>query len=285
MMDSQENVLQQDKFENEQKTAQAASEVENVSTEEVKAEATPNDKPEAKADNVASNQEVAEAQTDDAEGAPKEETFKKIYANKQEVLARAKEIASSEDAPNKDEVEHLKSAFYRFHVAEREQQQKDYLEAGGDPEKYVVTPDEDEDDFKAQMQVIREKRAKLFQQQEAEKESNLKRKLEIIEKIKTMATSPEEANKSYNEFKALQQEWKDIKAVPAEKANEVWRNYQLYVEQFYDLLNLNREAREYDFKKNLELKTKLCEEAERLGTEDDVVSAFHQLPRATRTRV
>lgn len=277
MMDSQENVLQQDKFENEQKTAQAASEVENVSTEEVKAEATPNYKPEAKADNVASNQEVAEAQTDDAEGAPKEETFKKIYANKQEVLARAKEIASSEDAPNKDEVEHLKSAFYRFHVAEREQQQKDYLEAGGDPEKYVVTPDEDEDDFKAQMQVIREKRAKLFQQQEAEKESNLKRKLEIIEKIKTMATSPEEANKSYNEFKALQQEWKDIKAVPAEKANEVWRNYQLYVEQFYDLLNLNREAREYDFKKNLELKTKLCEEAERLGTEDDVVSAFHQL--------
>ena len=134
-MDSQENVLQQDKFENEQKTAQAASEVENVSNEEVKAEATPNDKPEAKADNVASNQEVAEAQTDDAEGAPKEETFKKIYANKQEVLARAKEIASSEDAPNKDEVEHLKSAFYRFHVAEREQQQKDYLEAGGDPEK------------------------------------------------------------------------------------------------------------------------------------------------------
>lgn len=98
------------------------------------------------------------------------------------MLARAKEIASSEDAPNKDEVEHLKSAFYRFHVAEREQQQKDYLEAGGDPEKYVVTPDEDEDDFKAQMQVIREKRAKLFQQQEAEKESNLKRKLEIIER-------------------------------------------------------------------------------------------------------
>ena len=158
-MDSQENVLQQDKFENEQKTAQAASEVENVSTEEVKAEATPNDKPEAKADNVASNQEVAEAQTDDAEGAPKEETFKKIYANKQEVLARAKEIASSEDAPNKDEVEHLKSAFYRFHVAEREQQQKDYLEAGGDPEKYVVTPDEDEDDFKAQMQVVSEAQA------------------------------------------------------------------------------------------------------------------------------
>ena len=288
-MDSQENVLQQDKIENEQKTAQATSEVENVNTESAQPDKAAQPAPEATAEETAEETKAPAAQAEAGEGneapapagkaeAPKaEETFKKIYANKQEVLARAKEIAASEDNPNKDEVEHLKSAFYRFHIAEREQQQKDYLEAGGDPEKYVVTPDEAEEDFKAQMQVIREKRAKIFQQQEAEKENNLKRKLEIIEKIKAMATSPEEANKSYNEFKALQQEWKEIKAVPAEKANEVWRNYQLYVEQFYDLLNLNREAREYDFKKNLELKTKLCEEAERLADENDVVSAFHQL--------
>ncbi len=284
-MDSQENVLQQDKIENEQKTAQAAPEVENVNTESAPADEAPHPASEAPAQEATAPAQEAEgkanseapAPADKAEAPKAEETFKKVYANKQEVLARAKKIATSEDNPNKDEVEHLKSAFYRFHIAEREQQQKDYLEAGGDPEKYVVTPDEAEDDFKAQMQVIREKRAKIFQQQEAEKESNLKRKLEIIEKIKAMATSPEEANKSYNEFKALQQEWKEIKAVPAEKANEVWRNYQLYVEQFYDLLNLNREAREYDFKKNLELKTKLCEEAERLADESDVVSAFHQL--------
>lgn len=92
-----------------------------------------------------------------------------------------------------------------------------------------------------------------------------------------MATSPEEANQSYNDFKALQQEWKDIKAVPADKANELWRNYQLYVEQFYDLLKLNSEAREYDFKKNLEAKTALCEAAEKLDEEPDVISAFHQL--------
>ena len=127
------------------------------------------------------------------------------------------------------------------------------------------------------MAIIREKRAKVFMEQEAEKQENLKRKLEIIDKIKAMATSPDEANKSYQEFKALQQEWKEIKAVPAEKANELWRNYQLYVEQFYDLLNLNREAREYDFKKNLDLKTKLCEAAEKLDEEPDVISAFHQL--------
>lgn len=92
-----------------------------------------------------------------------------------------------------------------------------------------------------------------------------------------MTTSPEEANKSYQDFKALQQEWKEIKNIPADKANEVWKNYQLYVEQFYDMLKLNSEAREYDFKKNLEAKTKLCEAAEKLNEEEDVISAFHQL--------
>ena len=193
------------------------------------------------------------------------------------MLERIKEIARNEDKPDKEEVEHLKSSFYRFHIAEREKRQKDYLEAGGDPEKYQILPDDDEETFKAEMQIIKEKRAKAFQEQEAEKQANLQRKLDIIEKIKAMATSPEEANKNYNEFKELQKEFKDIKSVPPEKANEVWRNYQLYVEQFYDLLNLNREAREYDFKKNLEAKTKLCEEAEALDKVPDVVSAFHQL--------
>ena len=134
-----------------------------------------------------------------------------------------------------------------------------------------------EEAFKAEMQIIKEKRAKIFLEQEEEKQENLAKKLEIIEKIKAMATSPEEANQSYNDFKALQQEWKDIKAVPADKANELWRNYQLYVEQFYDLLKLNSEAREYDFKKNLEAKTALCEAAEKLDEEEDVISAFHQL--------
>ena len=181
------------------------------------------------------------------------------------------------DNPDKDEVDHLKTMFYKLHIAEREKQQKEYLDNGGDPDKYQVLPDEDEEAFKAEMTIIKEKRAKIFQQQEAEKQENLQKKLDIIEKIKAMATSPEQANKSYNDFKALQQEWKEIKAVPAEKANELWRNYQLYVEQFYDLLNLNREAREYDFKKNLEKKTRLCEEAEKLAGEEDVISAFHQL--------
>ena len=206
-----------------------------------------------------------------------EEPAKKVYATKQEVLERVKEIAHSDETPNKEELDHLKTTFYKLHLAERDAQTKKYLESGGDPEKFVLLPDENEEAFKAEMQIIKEKRAKIFLAQEEEKQENLKKKLEIIEKIKAMATSPEEANNSYNEFKNLQQEWKDIKPVPAEKANELWRNYQLYVEQFYDLLKLNSEAREYDFKKNLEAKTAICEAAEKLGEEEDVISAFHQL--------
>lgn len=201
----------------------------------------------------------------------------KVYKTKQEVVERLKEIAASDEAPAKDEIDLLKTVFYKLHIAEREARLKEYIDGGGNPETYQVVPDQDEETFKAQMAVIREKRAQIMQQQEAEKQANLEKKLEIIEKIKAMATSPDEAGKSYNEFKELQQQWKDIKNVPADKANELWRNYQLYVEQFYDLLKLNSEAREYDFKKNLELKTKLCEAAEKLADEEDVISAFHQL--------
>ena len=201
----------------------------------------------------------------------------KVYKTKQEVVERLKEIAASDEAPVKDEIDLLKTVFYKLHIAEREARLKEYINGGGNPEAYQVLPDETEETFKAQMAVIREKRAQIMQQQEAEKQANLEKKLEIIEKIKAMATSPDEAGKSFGEFKELQQQWKDIKNVPADKANELWRNYQLYVEQFYDLLKLNSEAREYDFKKNLELKTKLCEAAEKLADEEDVISAFHQL--------
>ena len=202
---------------------------------------------------------------------------KKIYKSKAEVVERIKEIAHADEVPQKDEVEYLKTVFYKLHFAERDAEMKAYLDNGGDPAAYIVKPDTDEEAFKAEMAVIKERRAKQFEEQEKIKQDNLKKKLDIIEKIKAMATSPEEANKSYQEFKQLQQEWKEIKPVPAENANELWRNYQLYVEQFYDLLKLNSEAREYDFKKNLEIKTKLCEAAEKLADEEDVISAFHQL--------
>ena len=208
-----------------------------------------------------------------------EATERKQYENKKEVLERIREIAHGEEAPQKDEVDYLKTVFYKLHIAEREARLKEYIDGGGDPEQYQITPDPDEEAFKAEMGVIKEKRQQQLRELEQEKQQNLERKLAIIEKIKTMITSPEEANKSYKEFKTLQEEWRDIKNVPAERANELWRNYQLYVEQFYDLLKLNSEAREYDFKKNLEAKTRLCEAAEKLAEEPDVISAFHQLQK------
>ena len=254
MMDSQDNVLKQDITE-EAVAAQPA----NVDNDTV-----------AEAGNAPVT--TAVDSEPDTEAAPL-----KMYASKHEVLERVKELAHSDETPAKDEIDHLKTAFYKLLFAEREADQKTFIENGGDPEAYVMKTDDSEEQFKAEMGLIKEKRAKAFQQQEEEKKANLQRKQQIIEKIKMMSTSPEEANKSYNDFKALQQEWKDIKAVPAEKANELWRNYQLYVEQYYDLLNLNRELREYDFKKNLEQKTLLCEAAEKLADEPDAVSAFHQL--------
>ena len=261
-MDSQEKALGQGQVEEEQTTVQAAAEVDKA--QEVQADAPVSEEP---VQNENSETEVTTA----------EEPDRKTYTSKKEVLERIREIAHNDENPEKDEVEYLKSTFYRLHIAEREEQQKAYLEEGGDPEKYQVRPDDVEEAFKAEMQVTKEKRAKLFQKQEEERANNLKHREEIIEKIKNMATSPEEANKSFNAFKQLQQEWKEIGAVPPEKANETWKTYQLYVEQFYDLLNLNREAREYDFKKNLEQKTRLCEEAEKLAEETDIISAFHQL--------
>lgn len=254
MMDSQDNVLKQDITE-EAVAAQPA----NVDNDTV-----------AEAGNAPVT--TAVDSEPDTEAAPL-----KMYASKHEVLERVKELAHSDETPAKDEIDHLKTAFYKLLFTEREADQKTFIENGGDPEAYVMKTDDSEEQFKAEMGLIKEKRAKAFQQQEEEKKANLQRKQQIIEKIKMMSTSPEETNKSYNDFKALQQEWKDIKAVPAEKANELWRNYQLYVEQYYDLLNLNRELREYDFKKNLEQKTLLCEAAEKLTDEPDAVSAFHQL--------
>ena len=266
-MDSQENILETGI--SEEKVSQAAEAPEVVNNEAVSpAEETP-ELPE-----VPEVPEVEEVQ--ESEEAPED---RKVYETKKEVLDRLKEIAHGEEMPSKDEVDYLKTAFYKLHVVEREAKLKSYIEGGGDPELYQITPDEEEEVFKAEMGIIKERRQQQFREQEAEKEENLKKKLEIIEKIKAMVTSPEEANKTYQEFKALQQEWREIKAVPAEKANELWRNYQLYVEQFYDLLKLNSEAREYDFKKNLELKTKLCEAAEKLAEEPDVISAFHQLQK------
>ena len=246
----------------EELAAQEAGQVINPETPAVAAEET------AAAENQATVEPAAQ----------ETEVQMPILNTKEEVLARAQEIAASEEGSDRQELDMLKQLFYKYRKAEQMAERQAFIEAGGEAEAFMPQLDPCEENFKAAMQTIRQRRAEQQAEQDRIKQENLKRKLAIIERIKEMMTaSPEEANKSYEEFRTLQAEWKEIKAVPAENATELWKNYQLYVEQFYDLLKMNSEMREYDFKKNLEAKTRLCEMAEKLADEADVISAFNQL--------
>ena len=198
---------------------------------------------------------------------------------KEEILAKLKEVVADVENVAKPEIDGLKQSFYKLHNAEQDAARKLFIENGGAAENFVPQTDCVEEEFKNIMSVIKEKRSALTAELEKQKEMNLQVKLSIIEELKELVESPDDANKSYTEFKKLQQQWNEVKLVPQAKVNELWKNYQLYVEKFYDLLKLNNEFREYDFKKNLEIKTHLCEAAEKLADEVDVVSAFHQLQK------
>ena len=202
------------------------------------------------------------------------ETAQKL--SKEEILAKLKEIATHVEEAPKADIDSLKQAFYKLHNAEQEAAKKQFIENGGSAEDFIPTPDPAEEEFKNVMSVIKEKRSELAAEQEKQREMNLQVKLSIIEELKELVESPDDPNKNYAEFKKLQQQWNEVTLVPPAKVNELWKNYQLYVEKFYDLLKLNNEFREYDFKKNLEIKQRLCEAAEKLAEEPDVVSAFHQ---------
>ncbi len=217
-------------------------------------------------------EQVAEPESE-AEQAIVQQTFK----TKDEVVARVQEIAQSDEVGDKTELNLLKQLFYKFHNAEVEEAFRAFVEAGGEEDKFMPEIDPAEPLFREAMQTIRERRAAIQEAQEKQKQDNLQRKLEILERIQQLASTPEEANQNFDEFKALQNEWKEIKSVPAERATELWKNYQLYVEQFYDLLKLGHELRDYDFKKNLEIKTRLIEQAEALADNPDVLQAFNQL--------
>ena len=200
-------------------------------------------------------------------------------STKEEVLLRLKEVAQDAENANKQELDGLKQTFYKIHNAEIEAAKKTFVENGGAEEEFIAQPSGVEEEFKSLMAAIKEKRSALAAEIEKQKEENLQVKLSIIEELKELVESPDDANKSYNEFKKLQQQWNEVKLVPQAKVNELWKNYQLHVEKFYDILKLNNEFREYDFRKNLEIKTHLCEAAEKLADEQDVVSAFHQLQK------
>ena len=256
MMDSLETnettaLEQSSEITNEQQVEQTAEAVEQAEpvvetpepvVEETKPEVEETAEPEAE-------ETTPEVEVTEAEQHIAEQTFK----TKDEVVARVQEIAQSGEAGDRAELNLLKQLFYKFHNAEVQEA------------------------FKAFVEAIRERRAAIQETLEKQKQDNLKRKLEILERIQQLASTPEEANKNFDEFKALQTEWKEIKTVPAERATELWKNYQLYVEQYYDLLKLGHELRDYDFKKNLETKMRLIQQAEALAENPDVLQAFNQL--------
>lgn len=200
-----------------------------------------------------------------------------VPQTQEEVVARIKELAASDKPAEKQELDALKQTFYKIHKTDVANARAAFIENGGAPEDFLPAPNVLEDEFKEAMNVIKRKRAEELAETERQKAENLQKKQEILERIKSFCATPEEANQAYKEFKELQNEWKEIKLVPADKANELWKTYQLYVEQYYDQLKLNNEFREYDFKKNLEIKTRLCETAEALSEEPDIISAFQQL--------
>lgn len=224
------------------------------------------------------SEEQTETLTEQANATLSNETTSKPQS-KEDILNRLNELVQDAENASKQELDGLKQTFYKIHNAEQETAKKDFIESGGAEEDFTPQTDSMEESFKAAMAAIKEKRSTLNAELEKLKEDNLQVKLSIIEELKDLVEAPEDANKSYNEFKRLQQQWNEVKLVPQAKVNELWKNYQLYVEKFYDILKLNNEFREYDFKKNLEIKTHLCEAAEKLATEQDVVSAFHQLQK------
>ena len=196
----------------------------------------------------------------------------------EEIIARVKVLAEDPLNAPKEELDLLKQIFYKSHRAAVEAARESHIAAGGAPEDFKVDST-NEDAYKAAMSVIKERRAEQQREEERVREENAMRKEAILDRIQAMVDNADKEQASYNDFKALQQEWKEVGEVSATKQADLWKRYQQLTERFYDILKLNIEFREYDFKKNLEAKTRLCEAAERLATEEDVISAFHQLQK------
>ncbi len=248
-------------------TEETATATEAAAAEEQETATVPVAEPAAEVEEVPAEEPQAETST----------TSFATYETKADIVARLKEIASSDEEVTRQELDSLKSNFYRLHHQEADAAYKKFIDEGGNAEEYTPAPNLEEGEFKEQMTIIREKRAAAAAALEQEREENYQKKLDIINKINTLTENPDEINRTYNDFKELQQQWNDIKEVPAEKATALWKTYQQAVEAFYDTLKLSNELRAYDFKKNLEKKTALCEAAEKLADETDIIVAFRKL--------
>jgi len=200
-------------------------------------------------------------------------------SSKQEIIDLLKSLIENSNTDIKEKVDILKQSFYKIHKQEVENARKVFVEAGNAIESFVAEEDAKEADFKVLLNDWREKRAERQAEQEKQRKTNLEKKTQIIEDIKALTDSTEDIGRNLPEFRKLLQTWKEIGSVPQDQVNELWKKYQMEIERFYDLLKINNEFREYDFKKNLEIKTALCESAEKLAEESDVVIAFRQLQK------
>ncbi len=219
---------------------------------------------------------VSDAQLEDT--APKAEP-KQNYADmsKGDLLEVLKQLVEQDVNAVKDDVEAIKQSFYKQLRNELEEQKKKFIEQGGEEIDFQYSKDESELELKSLLSIYREKKALVHKQIENEKESNFIQKQHILEQMRVLAENSDDITANINEFRALQQKWKSIGHVPVAKTNDLWKQYNLYQESFWDLVKINNELREYDFRKNLEAKTHLCEAAEKLTTDENVLHAFQQL--------
>lgn len=217
--------------------------------------------------------EIAESQVEQ----PQEEVAIP-QLSKPELLDALSELAQKDASEiGRDEVGRLKQQFYAIRKVEIEKEKAEFLEKGNEESAFATKEDESEAKFKEILNVIKEKKAALLAAQEAERQNNYEQKAKIVEEIKTLAADTDNVNRTFTQFKDLQQAFKNIGEVPPTLSTELWKQYQDAVESYYDQLKINKELRDYDFKKNLDMKQLLCDEAEKLAEEDDVVVAFKRL--------
>lgn len=230
---------------------------------------TPEVTPEATTEEVVTNEEPEEDPVSISAG----------KLSKEEIIVKLSELVVTSAESARTEVDALKQAYYKIRRNEVEELKKSFLADAGEEKDFIAPTDETESKLKELLTTYKEKRAAVTAEEEKVKTDNYTAKLGLIDRLKALTESQEDFNKLYNDFKEIQQHWKEIKAVPAEHVNELWKNYQVYSEKFYDIIKINNQFRDYDFKKNLEMKVALCETVEKLDTEPDVVSAFHQLQK------
>jgi len=199
--------------------------------------------------------------------------------NKQEIINKLKEINIDVAKVSRDQVDKLKQSYYRIIDAENEELKKIFIDNGGDEADFEAPKDELAQQLKELLAEYKQKKAALHEKDEKIKEDNYVRKLQLIDRLQALVESQDDFNKRYAEYKEIQQKWKEYDPIPQEHARDLWRKYQLHNEKFYDLVKINNEFRDYDFKKNLELKTGLCVTVEKLAEETDAISAYHQLQK------